>query len=94
MCTAEDTSLRFFAMMHVKDQVFGNFFRGTFLDYFRKKLSSHPYYQNNLQSTSCHISYFLPSCCLKLMYLTINLTFLGLIVKVKLSAKFSLHSFQ
>ena len=34
MCTAEDPSLRFFAMMHVKDQVLGNVFGGTFSDSF------------------------------------------------------------
>ena len=34
------------------------------------------------------------SCGLKLVYPMINLAFLGIIVKVKLPAKFSLHSFE
>ena len=36
MGTAEDPTLRFFAMIHVKNQVLGDVFRGTFSDSFRQ----------------------------------------------------------
>ena len=53
--TAEDTYFRFFAMMHGKDQVLGNVFRGTFSDSFRQNLSPISHCQDILQSTSCQI---------------------------------------
>ena len=48
--------------MQVKDQVLGNVFGGTFSDSFRQNLSTHPYSQDILQSTSCQVWDFLPSC--------------------------------
>ena len=87
--------------MHLKNPVLGNIFRGTSSDSFRQNLSLHPYCQDILQSTSCHIRDFLPSYCgglltcgLKSVYPTINLPFLGIIVKVKLPAKFFLYNFE
>ena len=60
--TNEDPSLRFFATIHVKDQLLGNVFAGTFSDSFRQELSLHPQCQDVLQSTSCQIWDFLASC--------------------------------
>ena len=40
--TAEDPSLRFFATMHLKDQILGKVFGGTFSGSFQHNLSPHP----------------------------------------------------
>ena len=59
--------------MHVKDQILGNVFRGTFPDSFRQNLSLHPQCLDILQSTSCQIWDFLPSSggCLQTLWLKI-----------------------
>ena len=44
--TAEELSLRFFTMLHVKDQVLGNVFGGIFSDSFRQNLSPHSHCQD------------------------------------------------
>ena len=62
MGTAEDHSLRFFATIHVNGEVLGNVFGGIFSDSLRQKFSPHPHYQDILQSTSCQVLDFLPSC--------------------------------
>ena len=59
--TAEDPSLRFFAMTHMKNQILENVFRGLFLDSWQN-LSLPPNCQDILQSTSYQIWGFLPSC--------------------------------
>ena len=99
MGTAEDSSLRFFVTMHIK--VLGNIFGGTFSGSFQQNLSPHPHCQDIWQSTSCQIWDFLPSCWDYLLtrWLEICVSngkfgFLRIIVKVKLPAKFCLHSFQ
>ena len=46
---------RFFATMHVKDQVLGNVFGGTFSGSFRQDLSPHPHCKDTLLSTSSQI---------------------------------------
>ena len=73
----------------VKDQVLGNVFRGTFSDSFWQNLSPHPHCQDILQSTSCQILDFLPSCwgCLLTPRLEICVShdkfgFLGIIDKL------------
>ena len=95
MSTAEDSSLRFFATMHVQNQVLRNFFGGTFSDSFQQKrsLCSHCHY--GLQSTSCHFRRFFAFLS-KLFTdpMPWNLAFLGISVKIKLPAKFCLHSFE
>ena len=96
MGKAEHSSLRFFATMHMKDQVLGNIFRGTFLDSFWQNLSLHPHCQNILLSTSSGIFWLFVEivywlCGLKFVYLMVNLAFLGIIVKVKLPVKFCLQ---
>ena len=86
---------------HMKDQVLGNVFGGTFSDFLRQSRSPHLHCQDIWLSTSCQIWNFLLSCwsCLlssglKFVFLTKNLTFLEIIVKPKLPAKFCLHSFE
>ena len=83
--------------VYAKDQVLGNVFGWTFLDSFRQNLSASTFFS----STFCQIWDFLPSCwgCLltcglKFVYPLIKLTFLAIIVKVKLPAKLCLHSFE
>ena len=61
MGAAEDPSLRFFATMHVKDQVLVNIFGGTFSDSLRQNISLHPHCQEILHSTSCQTWDFLSS---------------------------------
>ena len=97
----EDSSLWFFVTKHMKDQVLENVFGGTFLGSSRQNLSLHPHCHDILQSTSCrsgffclHVSIVYWSCGLKFVYPTINLAFLVMIIKVKLPAKFCLHSFE
>ena len=46
---------RLYPTVHVKDQVLGNIFRGTFSDSFRQNLPTHPHSQGILQSTSCQV---------------------------------------
>ena len=88
--------------VHVKDKVLRNVLGGIFSESFRQNLSLHPHCQVILQSTSSQIwdFFFLlvevvywPSG-LKCVYPTINLAFLGIIVQVKLPAKFCLNNFE
>ena len=58
MSTAEDTSRRFFAMIHKKDKVLRNIFGENFSD----SSQQHLHGQDILQSISCLIWDFLPSC--------------------------------
>ena len=93
--TAEDSSLRFFTMIHVKDQVFGNVFRESFSGLFLWESLSASSLSGNFAASG--IFYLLVEvvywpCGLKFVYPIINLAFLGIIVK--LPAKFSLHSFE
>ena len=88
MGTAEDPSLRFFAVIHMKDQVHGNVFGETpsnrishYIIIVRTSCSQFP--------TRSEIFCFLVAVVywpsdLKFVYLSINLAFLGIIVKVKL----------
>ena len=104
MGTTEDPSLRFFATMHVKDQVLGNVFRGTFSDSFQQNLSPPPHHRLPIVRTSCSqllvrseifcliVEVVYSSCGLKFVYPTINLNFLQIIVKIKHLVKFCLHS--
>ena len=99
--TVEDPSLRFFATMYVKDQVLGNIFRGTLSDSFQQNLWLHSHCQDILRLTPTRYGIFCLllaavycPCGLKLVYPTINLTFLGIIFKVKLPAKFCLNTFE
>ena len=73
MGTGKDPSLRFFVAMHMKDQVLGNVFKGTFSDSFWHNLSLHPHCRVISQSTSFQIWNFLPSCwgCLLTLWLEI-----------------------
>ena len=98
--TAEDLS-RFFKTMHVKDQVLGNVFGGTFSDFFDR--ISHGIH---IVRTTCsqllarsgifclltQVVYW--PCGLEFVYSTTNLAFLRIIVKVKLPAKLCLHCFE
>ena len=102
MGTDEDPSLRFFATMHVKGQVF----QRTFSDSSWQNLSLHPHCQDILQSTSYQIKDFLSfffffevvywPCYLKCVYPMINLAFswVGISVKAKLPARFCVHIFE
>ena len=101
MDTAEDPSLRFFATMHVKDQ-----FLKTSLERLLRTPSDRISHRIHIISTSCcqlsaksGIFCFLLEvvywpCSKKFVYPTINLVFLGIILKVKLLAKFWLYSFE
>ena len=87
--TAEDSSLRFFATMHVKDQVLGKVFGWTFSDLFQQNLSPHSHCLDILLSTSVRseIFYVLVEVVywhssLKFVYATINLAFFKMTVKV------------
>ena len=73
--------------VHMKDQVIGNVFRGTFLDSFQQNLSPHPHCQNFCSHfpTWSRIFCFLVEVVywprgLKFVYPTINLAFLGIMV--------------
>ena len=99
--TAEDPSLRFFATIHVKDQVLGNVFGGTISGSFQKNLSLHPHSQDSCSQLSIRSCIF----CLifevvnwrfgyKSVYPTINLVFRRIIVKVKSPTKFSLYRLE
>ena len=86
---------------NMKDLVPGNVFGGTFSDSFCQRLLPHSHYRDILQSSSCQIWDFLPSFVevywpggMKFVYPTINLAYLGIIVKGKFSMKFSLRSFE
>ena len=95
--TAEDPSLRFFAMNHGKDQILGNVFGGDFFGF----LPTESLTVSALSGLSARSGIFClllevvywPSG-LKFMYPMKNLAFLGIIVKVKLPAKFCMHSFE
>ena len=92
---------RLYSTVHVKDQVLGNVFGDVFF-----RLLSIKYLTTSTVRTSCRqfparsgifcllvdVAY-IPSG-LKCVYPMINLTFLGIIVKVKLLAKFFLHDFE
>ena len=100
MGSAKNPSLSFFATMHVKDQVLGNVFGRTFSDSFRQNHHIHIVRTSCSQLPArsgifCHlvgVVYWLNG--LKFAYPMINLAFMGIIVKVKLAAKFCLHSFK
>ena len=88
--------------MHVEDQVFVNVFGWTFSDSFREEWISH---RIHIVTISCsqlparsgifcllvEIAYW--PWAWKFVYTAINLAFWGIIVKVKLLAKFFLHGF-
>ena len=76
------------------------YFGGTFSDSFWQNLSAHLHLQDILQSTSYQIRIFCHlvevvywPCGLTFVYPTLNLAFLGIIVKVKLLVKFCLQDF-
>ena len=89
MFTAEDPSLRFFATMHVKNQVLGNVFGGNFLNpsdrishcihIVRMSCSQLPAW-SRIFCFLVEVVYW--PCSLKFVYPTINLAFLGIIVKL------------
>ena len=84
-------------LYHVKDQVLGNVFGGIFSDSFWQNLLLHQHYYHILLSTGIFcllVQVVYRHFCLKLVYLMITLIFLGITVKVKLTAKFCLHSFE
>ena len=101
MNTGEDTSLRFFATIHVKDQVLGNALRGIFRSLF-DRISHHIH----IFRTSCSqplarswnfcllVDVVYWTCGLKFMNPMTNLSFLGIIATVKLASKLCLHRFE
>ena len=76
--------------VHMKNQVLGNVLGGTFSDSFRRNLSPHPHCQDILQPySSLLVEFVYQPCVLKSVYSTINLTFLGMIVKLNFLRNFT-----
>ena len=73
MGTAEDPSLRFFAMMYMKDRVLGNVFGRTFSDSFQQNFSLYPHCHDILQLTSRQIWDFLPSYWISFLILWLEI---------------------
>ena len=92
MDTYEDLSLRFFAMMTVKDQVLGNVF--GLLPTESLTLTGHLVvnFLPDLEFSAFLLRLVYWLIGLKFVYPTIKLTFLGIVVKVP--AKFCLHIFE
>ena len=95
MVAIEDPSLRFFATMHVKDQVLENIFWGTFSDSCIHIVRTSCSQLSVRSGIFCQLGeVFYWPCRLKFQYPTIKLAFWGTIVKVKLPAKFCSHHFE
>ena len=93
---AEDPSLSFFATMQMKDHFLGNVFWETFSDSFRHNLSGIHVFRascsqlparSGIFSLLVEVVYW--TFGLKFQYPTLNLSFLGIIVKVKLPPNFA-----
>ena len=84
MGTVKDISLRYFAMMHVRDQVLGNVFGGNFSDRISHCIHIVRISCSQLPArtgTLCLLAEVVyPPCGLKFVYPMINLVFLGIIV--------------
>ena len=84
-----------YSTVHVKDQVLWNVFGGTFSVSFRQNLTPHIHWTfcSQLPARSGIFCLFIGvvywPCGLKFVYLTMNLAFLGIIVKLNLLQNFT-----